>query len=94
MITPDGGQASSPLTGRRGGSGALGERLSGWQQDRVEAAAKAELPRLAGLLVRPEAASQLLADRLTVRPESAAWATEVHAGTSGPGFRAEVESEL
>ncbi len=47
----------------------LWERLSGWQQDRVEAAAKAQVKRLAGMLVRPEAAPQLLADRLTDRLE-------------------------
>ncbi|MFI0226358.1 hypothetical protein [Streptomyces lydicus] len=47
----------------------LWERLSGWQQDRVEAAAKAQVKRLAGMLVRPETAPQLLADRLTDRPE-------------------------
>ncbi|WP_432246894.1 hypothetical protein ACRAR1_01670 [Streptomyces sanyensis] len=42
----------------------LWERLSGWQQDQVEAAAKAEL---AGLGVAPEGAPRLLADRLTDR---------------------------
>lgn len=47
----------------------LWERLSGWQQDRVEAAAKAQVKRLAGMLVRPETAPQLLADRLTDRLE-------------------------
>ncbi|MEW2134636.1 hypothetical protein [Streptomyces sp. NPDC005435] len=45
----------------------LWERLSGWQQDQVEAAAKAELAQLAGLGVAPERAPQLLADRLTDR---------------------------
>lgn len=45
----------------------LWERLSGWQQDQVEAAAKAELAHLAGLGVAPEGAPQLLADRLTDR---------------------------
>ncbi|MFE2556548.1 hypothetical protein ACFXGT_11005 [Streptomyces sp. NPDC059352] len=45
----------------------LWERLSGWQQDQVEAAAKAELAQLAGLGVAPEAAPRLLADRLTDR---------------------------
>ncbi|MFF8790821.1 hypothetical protein [Streptomyces sp. NPDC015125] len=45
----------------------LWERLSGWQQDRIEAAAKAQVKRLAGMLVRPETAPQLLADRLTDR---------------------------
>ncbi|MET8168844.1 hypothetical protein ABZT34_32110 [Streptomyces sp. NPDC005329] len=44
-------------------------RLSGWQQDQVEAAAKAEVKRLAGLLEQPEAAARLLADRLTDRLE-------------------------
>ncbi|MGV9758572.1 hypothetical protein ACWDUC_22460 [Streptomyces tricolor] len=45
----------------------LWERLSGWQQDQVEAAAKAELSRLAGMLEQSEAAPRLLADRLTDR---------------------------
>jgi hypothetical protein len=45
----------------------LWERLSGWQQDQVEAATKAELTRLGGLLMRPEDAPRLLADRLTDR---------------------------
>ncbi|MET9760029.1 hypothetical protein ABZ016_13385 [Streptomyces sp. NPDC006372] len=45
----------------------LWERLSGWQQDQVEAAAKAEVKRLAGMLEQPEAAARLLADRLTDR---------------------------
>ncbi|WJY43237.1 hypothetical protein QT196_38920 (plasmid) [Streptomyces sp. P9-2B-2] len=45
----------------------LWERLSGWQQDQVEAAAKAQVKRLAGMLMRPEEAPQLLADRLTDR---------------------------
>ncbi|MFK0231071.1 hypothetical protein ACIQUL_35500 [Streptomyces sp. NPDC090303] len=45
----------------------LWERLSGWQQDQVEAAAKAELAQLAGLGVAPEGAPRLLADRLTDR---------------------------
>ncbi|CAL9676257.1 hypothetical protein SUDANB174_07712 (plasmid) [Streptomyces sp. enrichment culture] len=47
----------------------LWERLSGWQQDQVEAAAKAELAQLAGLGVAPEGAPRLLADRLTDRLE-------------------------
>jgi hypothetical protein len=47
----------------------LWERLSGWQQDQVEAAAKAEVKRLAGLLEQPEAAARLLADRLSDRLE-------------------------
>ncbi|MFZ3491680.1 hypothetical protein ACODT5_00305 [Streptomyces sp. 5.8] len=47
----------------------LWERLSGWQQDQVEAAAKAELAHLAGLGVAPEGAPRLLADRLTDRLE-------------------------
>ncbi|MFF3735187.1 hypothetical protein ACFYXM_34180 [Streptomyces sp. NPDC002476] len=47
----------------------LWERLSGWQQDHVEAAAKAELTQLAGLGVAPEGAPRLLADRLTDRLE-------------------------
>jgi hypothetical protein len=45
----------------------LWERLSGWQQDQVEAAAKVELAQLAGLGVAPEGAPRLLADRLTDR---------------------------
>ncbi|MGW4840032.1 hypothetical protein [Streptomyces globisporus] len=45
----------------------LWERLSGWQQDQVEAAAKAELAQLAGLDMAPEGAPRLLADRLTRR---------------------------
>ncbi|OEJ21837.1 hypothetical protein AR457_40855 [Streptomyces agglomeratus] len=45
----------------------LWERLSGWQQDQVEEAAKAELDRLEGLLVLPGGAPRLLADRLTDR---------------------------
>ncbi|MEO3978060.1 hypothetical protein [Streptomyces sp. CAU 1734] len=45
----------------------LWERLSGWQQDQVEAAARAELAQLAGLGVAPEGAPRLLADRLTNR---------------------------
>ncbi|MEU6503872.1 hypothetical protein ABZ895_30500 [Streptomyces californicus] len=45
----------------------LWERLSGWQQDQVVAAAKAELAQLAGLGVAAEGAPRLLADRLTDR---------------------------
>ncbi len=45
----------------------LWERLSGWQQGQVEAAAQAELTRLAGMLERPEMAPRLLADRFTDR---------------------------
>ncbi|MCX5434767.1 hypothetical protein OHU11_42065 (plasmid) [Streptomyces sp. NBC_00257] len=47
----------------------LWERLSGWQQDQVEAATKTELARLEGLLVLPGGAPRLLADRLTDRLE-------------------------
>ncbi|WP_435887881.1 hypothetical protein [Streptomyces chartreusis] len=47
----------------------LWERLSGWQQDQVEAAVKTELAQLAGLGVAPEGAPRLLADRLTDRLE-------------------------
>ncbi|MFD7940149.1 hypothetical protein ACFV4T_37535 [Streptomyces sp. NPDC059755] len=47
----------------------LWEQLSGWQQDQPQAAAAAELIRLAGLLMQPEAAPRLLADRLTDRLE-------------------------
>ncbi|MBY8889111.1 hypothetical protein K7472_30330 [Streptomyces sp. PTM05] len=42
-------------------------RLSGWQQDQVESAAKAELVRLAAVLPQPDFAAQLLADRLADR---------------------------
>ncbi|MFE6985808.1 hypothetical protein [Streptomyces griseus] len=45
----------------------LWARLSGWQQDQVAAAAKAELSLLAGLGVAAERAPRLLADRLTDR---------------------------
>nr|WP_239085330.1 hypothetical protein [Streptomyces halstedii] len=45
----------------------LWERLSGWQQDQVEAAAKTELAQLAGLGVAPGGTPRLLADRLTDR---------------------------
>jgi hypothetical protein len=45
----------------------LWEQLSGWQQGRVEEAAKAELARLEGLLALPGGAPRLLADRLTDR---------------------------
>ncbi|WP_455678417.1 hypothetical protein [Streptomyces atroolivaceus] len=45
----------------------LWKRLSGWQQDQVEAAAKTELARLEGLLTLPGGAPRLLADRLTDR---------------------------
>ncbi|MGW0189015.1 hypothetical protein ACWDV7_25060 [Streptomyces sp. NPDC003362] len=38
--------------------------MSSWQQEQVEAAARAELARLAGLLMQPDAAPRLLADRL------------------------------
>ncbi|MFI2764275.1 hypothetical protein ACH5A3_36390 [Streptomyces echinatus] len=47
----------------------LWERLSGWQQGQVEAAAQAELTRLAGMLERPEMAPRLLVDRFTDRLE-------------------------
>ncbi|MFC8247599.1 hypothetical protein [Streptomyces chartreusis] len=47
----------------------LWERLSGWQQDQVTSAVKAELSHLAGMLMQPERAPQLLADRLTDRLE-------------------------
>ncbi|WP_326681018.1 hypothetical protein [Streptomyces sp. NBC_01237] len=47
----------------------LWARLSGWQQDRVEEAAKAELASLEGLLALPGSAPRLLADRLTDRLE-------------------------
>ncbi|MEV7296873.1 hypothetical protein AB0N79_35445 [Streptomyces microflavus] len=47
----------------------LWARLSGWQQDQVVAAAKAELSHLAGLGVAAERAPRLLADRLTGRLE-------------------------
>ena len=47
----------------------LWERLSGWQQDQVEAAAKAELAHLEGLLDQQGAGPALLADRLAERLE-------------------------
>ncbi|OEJ36316.1 hypothetical protein [Streptomyces agglomeratus] len=45
----------------------LWEQLSGWQQDQVEAAAKAEIKRLEGLLEHPGGGPRLLANRLTDR---------------------------
>ncbi|MDW4901362.1 MULTISPECIES: hypothetical protein [Streptomyces] len=45
----------------------LWERLSGWQQDQVAAAAKAEFSLLVGLGVAAERAPRLLAERLTGR---------------------------
>ncbi|EST17907.1 hypothetical protein M878_46135 (plasmid) [Streptomyces roseochromogenus subsp. oscitans DS 12.976] len=45
----------------------LWQRLSRWQQDQVEAAAKTELARLESLLALPGGAPRLLADRLTDR---------------------------
>ncbi|MEE1943073.1 hypothetical protein V1L54_27325 [Streptomyces sp. TRM 70361] len=45
----------------------LWERLNGWQQNQVEAAAKTELARLEGLLAQQGAAPRLLADRLVDR---------------------------
>jgi hypothetical protein len=47
----------------------LWARLNGWQQDQVVQAVTAELGRLQNLLMRPEAAPRLLADRLTDRLE-------------------------
>ncbi|MGF1344555.1 hypothetical protein ACQSMD_31335 [Streptomyces flavovirens] len=47
----------------------LWERLNGWQQNRVEEAARAELASLEGLLAVPGGAPRLLADRLTDRLE-------------------------
>ncbi|MFD5557834.1 hypothetical protein ACFWIA_28835 [Streptomyces sp. NPDC127068] len=47
----------------------LWERLSRWQQDQVEAAAKTELARLDALLMQQGAAPRLLAERLTDRLE-------------------------
>ncbi|MFJ3043863.1 hypothetical protein [Streptomyces tendae] len=44
-------------------------QLNGWQQRRVEAAAAAELGRLADLLMLPQTAPRLLAGRLTDRLE-------------------------
>ncbi|WP_413804249.1 hypothetical protein [Streptomyces sp. OE57] len=49
----------------------LWERLNGWQQHQVEEATKRELGRLKNLLMQPDAAPQLLADRLTDRLEEA-----------------------
>ncbi|MFF9025671.1 hypothetical protein [Streptomyces eurythermus] len=45
----------------------LWERLSGWQQDQVQAAAEAEIKRLEGLLEHQGGGPRLLADRLTDR---------------------------
>ncbi|MET7344614.1 hypothetical protein [Streptomyces sp. NPDC005547] len=45
----------------------LWERLSGWQQDQVQAATKAALGRMTGLGVMPQNAPRLLAARLTDR---------------------------
>lgn len=56
----------------------LWEQLSGWQQDQVEAATKAELSRLTGLLNHPEMAPQLLADRFTDRLEQTGGEALVH----------------
>ncbi|MEU0214846.1 hypothetical protein ABZ281_06825 [Streptomyces sp. NPDC006265] len=47
----------------------LWEQLNGWQQQRVEEAAAAELGRLADLLMLPQTAPRLLAGRLTDRLE-------------------------
>ncbi|MGW2183341.1 hypothetical protein ACWCXX_35920 [Streptomyces sp. NPDC001732] len=47
----------------------LWERLSGWQQARVETAAKTELARMEGLLALPGGAPRLLAARLADRLE-------------------------
>ncbi|MFH9968342.1 hypothetical protein ACH4PR_44775 [Streptomyces mirabilis] len=47
----------------------LWEQLNGWQQQRVEEAAAAELGRLVDLLMLPQAAPRLLADRFTDRLE-------------------------
>ncbi|MGP3635587.1 hypothetical protein ACTU45_19840 [Streptomyces sp. 24-1644] len=47
----------------------LWERLSGFQQDRVEEVARGELASLEGLLAVPGGAPRLLADRLTDRLE-------------------------
>ncbi|MER6288475.1 hypothetical protein [Streptomyces sviceus] len=52
-----------------GPASGLWERLSDWQQNQVEATAKAEMKLLTGLLEQPEAAARLLADRLTDRLE-------------------------
>ncbi|MFE5842003.1 hypothetical protein ACFQ7N_10190 [Streptomyces niveus] len=47
----------------------LWRRLSHWQQDQVQAAVVGELNRLEGLLMSPQGAPRLLADRLTRRLE-------------------------
>ncbi|MFE1519582.1 hypothetical protein ACFW9I_22630 [[Kitasatospora] papulosa] len=47
----------------------LWKQLNGWQQNRVEKAARAELASLEGLLAVPGGAPRLLADRLTDRLE-------------------------
>jgi hypothetical protein len=59
--------ADLPLRTALGPVAGLWERLSGWQQDQVEAAVKVELARLEGLLPLPDGAPRLLADRLTDR---------------------------
>ncbi|MFI7013137.1 hypothetical protein [Streptomyces sp. NPDC050164] len=58
----------------------LWELLSGWQQDRIAAAAKTEMTCLAGLLTQPEAAPRSPADRFTDRLEE----TGGEALVSGP----------
>jgi hypothetical protein len=47
----------------------LWQQMNRWQQDRAAKAAAVELGRLANLLMQPETAPQLLADRLTSRLE-------------------------
>lgn len=47
----------------------LWEQLNRWQQDQIERSASVELGRLKNLLMQPEAAARLLADRLTDRLE-------------------------
>ncbi|MFD4756357.1 hypothetical protein [Streptomyces sp. NPDC058426] len=45
----------------------LWDRLSGWQQQQIETAARAELVRLAGLVALPQDAPRALAERLEAR---------------------------
>lgn len=47
--------------------GWLWDRLSGWQQQQIETAARAELVRLAGLVPLPQDAPRALAERLEAR---------------------------
>lgn len=61
------GRAAATVARLLGCTASRGERLSGWQQDEVEAAAKTELARLEGLLTQQGGAPPLLAGRLADR---------------------------